>query len=343
MISDNHTPFLIAEMSGNHKQSLDVALKIVDAVAASGASALKLQTYTPDTMTINIKNDDFKVTSKDSLWNGEYLYDLYEKAHTPWEWHKEIFDYAKKLGLVAFSSPFDNTAVDFLEKLDVPCYKIASFENIDIPLIEKVSKTRKPIFISTGLAKEHEIADAIECARDNGCRDLILLKCTSNYPATPNNLNLSTIQDLKHKYKCWVGYSDHTIGITAAIASTALGAVAIEKHIYLSTSNDSVDSEFSADETTFAQLCKEVKNSQESIGRITYGPTQSEKASLKFRRSIYVVKNIDKGTILTQENIRCIRPGYGISPKYYKELIGKKVNREIKIGSPMKLEYITKI
>ncbi len=327
-------------MSGNHNQSLDNALKIVETAAKSGASAIKLQTYTPDTMTLNIKNDDFKIVSHDSLWNGEYLYDLYNKAYTPWDWHKEIFDYAKKLGLIAFSSPFDETAVEFLEDLDVPCYKIASFENIDLPLIEKVAKTQKPLFISTGLANESEITDAVEAARDNGCNDLVLLKCTSKYPAEYADLNLKTIIDLKHKNKCWVGYSDHTIGTTAAIASIALGAVVVEKHLSLSTTGKSVDSEFSANETTFKKLCEEIDCAFHSLGKVTYGPIESEMDSLKFRRSIYIVKDIDRGSILTTDNMKCIRPGYGLEPKHYNELIGKKVNCDLEMGAPMKLAYI---
>ncbi len=341
-IDEESKPFVIAEMSGNHNQSLDVALKIVDAAANAGASAIKLQTYTPDTMTLNIKKDDFKITSQDSLWCGEYLYDLYNKAYTPWDWHKEIFDYAKKLGLIAFSSPFDKTAVEFLEKLDVPCYKIASFENIDLPLIERVAKTQKPLFISTGLANENEITDAVECARDYGCKDLVLLKCTSKYPAEYIDLNLNTINDLKHKYMCWIGYSDHTIGTTAAVASIALGAVVVEKHLNLSATNKSVDGEFSANETTFKKLCEEINCSFQSLGKVTYGPTESERASLKFRRSIYIVKNINAGSSLTVENMRCIRPGYGLEPKYYNELIGKKVNCDLEMGTPMNFSYVVK-
>ncbi len=339
-IGEGCEPFVIAEMSGNHNQSLDIALKIVDAAAKSGASAIKLQTYTPDTMTLNIKKDDFKITSQESLWRGEYLYDLYKKASIPWDWHKEIFDYAKNLGLIAFSSPFDESAVEFLENQDVPCYKIASFENVDLPLIEKVAKTKKPLFISTGLADESEITDAVECARDNGCNDLVLLKCTSKYPAEHIDLNLITINDLKHKYKCLVGYSDHTIGTTASIASIALGAVVIEKHLSLSMNNESVDGAFSANEKTFKLLCEEIDHTFQSLGKVTYGPIESEKASLNFRRSIYIVKNIDKGSILTSDNMKCIRPGFGLSPKYYNELIGKKVNCELKMGTPMKLAYI---
>ena len=340
-IGSDSEPFVIAEISGNHNQSIETAFKIVAAAAESGASAIKLQTYTPDTMTLNIKTDDFKITSQNSLWSGEYLYDLYSKAYTPWEWHKEIFDYAKELGLIAFSSPFDETAVEFLENLDVPCYKIASFENIDLPLIGIAAKTQKPLFISTGLAEENEIKDAVECARDNGCKDLILLKCTSKYPADNIDLNLATINDLKNKYKCWVGYSDHTIGTTAAVASIALGAVVVEKHLSLSATKKSVDSEFSANEVNFKNLCEEINCCYKSLGKVKYGPIPSEMDSLKFRRSIYVVKNIDKGNILTTENMKCIRPGYGLEPKYYNELIGKKVNCDLKMGTPMNLSYIS--
>lgn len=340
IINRDVPPFIIAEMSANHNQSLESALKIVRAAAKSGVDAIKLQTYTADTMTIDVKSDNFKITSNDSLWKGQYLYDLYKKAYTPWEWHKEIFEYATSLGLIAFSAPFDDTSVDFLEKLDIPCYKIASFEILDLPLIERVGKTNKPMFISTGLATKKEITEAVDCARDSGCKDLVLLKCTSSYPALAKNANILTINDMSSSFNCWVGLSDHTLGTATSIASVAIGAVAIEKHITLSDNCSGVDDAFSIDEKEFEVLCGDVTKAWNSIGDVTYGPTESEIKSLKFRRTLYVVENLSKGDILTKQNLKRIRPGYGAHPKYYKGLLGQRVNRELPKGTPMDLSFI---
>ncbi|MCD4677178.1 MAG: pseudaminic acid synthase [Desulfobacula sp.] len=339
-IGKDHPPFIIAEMSGNHNQSLDRALKIVEAAANAGAHALKLQTYTADTMTLDLCDDDFCISDKGGLWDGESLYNLYQKAHTPWKWHKPIFDRCKELGLICFSTPFDETAVDFLESLNVPCYKIASFENIDIQLIKKVASTGKPVIISTGMATIAELAETIQKLRDTGCDDFILLKCTSSYPSTPKNSNLNTIPHMQDLFNCQVGLSDHTLGNGVSIASIALGATVIEKHFTLSREDGGVDSAFSIDPNELKNLVNETKRAWQSLGDIHYGPTDSEKKSFKFRRSLYVVKDIQKGESLSKENLKAIRPGYGLPPKYYQELTGKKVNQNLKKGTPFRWSFI---
>ena len=295
LIGDNQPPFVIAEMSGNHNQSLERALELVHAAKRSGADALKLQTYTADTLTIKSENRDFFVSDENSRWRGSYLYDLYESAYTPWEWHKTIFDEARNLDLICFSSAFDETAVDFLEKLDVPAYKIASFENSHLRLVEMIAKTGKPLIISTGLATLDEISETVECARSNGCKDLVLLKCTSSYPASPSNANLRTMHDLKKRFDCLVGFSDHSLGIGSAVGAVAIGASVIEKHFTISKSEESVDSFFSLSEQQFKNLVDECKSAWDSLGEVYYGPTPEEMPSIKFRRSIYAVQNIMKG------------------------------------------------
>ena len=332
-IGAKHPPFIIAEMSGNHNQSLDRALAIVEAAVKAGVHAVKLQTYTADTMTLDITEREFFINDQDSPWKGRSLYELYKEAYTPWEWHKPIFDRCRKLGVIYLSTPFDETAVDFLEKLDVPCYKVASFENTDIPLIRKVAAAGKPMIISTGMVTIAELDETVRIAREAGCRDLILLKCTSTYPATPENTNILTIPHMAKLFDCQVGLSDHTMGIGAAVASVALGATVIEKHFTLSRADGGVDSAFSMEPDEMRTLVVETKRAWQALGKVSYGPTEKEKKSLIFRRSLYIVQDMKKGDILTKENLRAIRPGLGLSPQYYYTLLGKRVNRHIKRGT----------
>lgn len=336
----NKPPFIIAEMSGNHNQSLDRALEIVEAAADCGVDALKLQTYTADTMTLDLKEGEFFIDDENSLWKGKSLYDLYKEAYTPWEWHEPIFNRCKELGLTYLSTPFDATAVDFLESLDVPLYKIASFENTDIPLIKKVAQTGKPMIISTGMATISELEETVNCAKENGCTDLTLLKCTSAYPADPKDINLRTIPHLRDMFDVKVGLSDHTLGVGVSVASVALGATVIEKHFTLKRSDGGVDSTFSLEPCEMQMLAEESKRAWESLGEIHYGLTEKEKDSRRYRRSIYVTKEIKVGDILSTENIKCIRPGYGLSPKYYENLIGKKSRAKIQEGTPFSMDYI---
>ncbi|GKV64851.1 MULTISPECIES: pseudaminic acid synthase [unclassified Sporosarcina] len=340
MIGRESEPFIIAEMSGNHNHSLERALQIVEAAAKSGADALKIQTYTADTMTLNIENPDFQIDDEKSLWNGNNLYQLYQQAYTPWEWHKPIFDRARELGMIAFSTPFDETAVDFLEELNVPLYKVASFENNDIPLIKKIAATGKPMIISTGMATVAELDEAVRAAKEAGCKDLILLKCTSTYPATAENTNILTIPHMRELFNVQVGLSDHTMGTGVAVASVALGATVIEKHFTLSRADGGVDSAFSMEPDEMAMLVDETERAWQAMGQVTYGATEAETESLKFRRSIYVSKDIKAGEQLDKENIRVIRPGYGLSPKHYNKLIGLKVPRDIAAGTPVSWELL---
>lgn len=327
-------PLVIAEVSANHNQSLDRALEIVDAAAAAGADAIKLQTYTADTMTIDHSEGEFFISDPGSLWNGTSLYDLYKRAYTPWEWHKPIFERCRQLGMIGFSTPFDPTAVDFLEDLGVSCHKIASFENIDLPLIAKVARTGKPMIMSTGMATAAEIDEAVRTARANGCENLILLKCTSSYPADPASSNLATIPHLRDMFDCHVGLSDHTMGIGAAVAATALGAVAIEKHLTMARDDGGVDSAFSMEPAELAALVRETATAAAAVGSVSYGPSAAEMGSLVFRRSIYVVSDVKAGEALTEENLRLIRPGLGLAPKHYADLIGKRVARDVARGTP---------
>lgn len=330
-----HPPFIIAEMSGNHNQSLERALEIVDAAAASGAHALKLQTYTADTMTLDLAEREFFISDPNSLWKGTSLYKLYQEAHTPWEWHKPIFDRCREKGVIYLSTPFDDSSVDFLESLQVPCYKIASFENTDLPMIRRVAATGKPLIISTGMASVAELDETVRAARQAGCRDLILLKCTSTYPATPENTNILTIPHLRELFDCEVGLSDHTMGVGVSVAAVALGATVIEKHFTLRRDDGGVDSTFSLEPEELRQLVLETERAWQSLGRVSYGPTEKEQKSLVFRRSLYVVQDMKAGDVLTTENIRAIRPGYGLAPKYYEILLGKKVSANIKKGTPI--------
>jgi N-acetylneuraminate synthase len=334
-IGRDSRPFVIAEMSGNHNQSLERALEIVRAAAGSGAHALKLQTYTPDTMTLDLDEREFHIGDPGSPWSGTSLYKLYGEAHTPWEWHKPIFECAAKMGLLAFSTPFDDTAVDFLEGLDVPCYKIASFENTDLPLIRRVAATGKPLIISTGMATVAELDETVRAARQAGCRDLILLKCTSTYPATPENTNILTIPHMRELFDCEVGLSDHTMGIGAAVASVALGATLIEKHFTLNRADGGVDSTFSMEPEEMKQLVVETERAWQALGRPSYGPTEAEKKSLQYRRSLYVVKDLRKGERLTRENVRAIRPGLGLPTRSLDEVLGRPVTQDVKRGTAL--------
>lgn len=333
-------PFIIAEMSGNHNQSLERALAIVDAAADAGVDAVKIQTYTADTMTIDIDTGEFFISDKDSLWKGETLYHLYEKAHTPWEWHKAIFERCKERGIMGFSTPFDDTSVDFLEDLGVPCYKIASFENVDLPLIRKVARTGKPIIASTGMTTVAELSDLVQTVRKNGCTDLTLLKCTSSYPASPEGTNLRTIPHMRELFGCAVGLSDHTLGIGAAVASVALGATVIEKHFTLSRVEGGVDAAFSLEPAEMAQLVRECRTAALALGAVSYERAEQEQKSLQFRRSLYVVEDMKAGDVFTEKNLRRIRPGMGLSPKYYDIILGKKANCNITRGTAVQWDLI---
>jgi len=328
-------------MSGNHNQSLDNALNIVQAAADSGAHALKLQTYTADTLTLDIKDGDFLIDNKDSLWDGKSLYDLYDIAHTPWEWHAPIMEKAKNLGMLCFSSPFDETAVDLLEDLNVPAYKIASFENSHLPLIQKVVSTGKPIIISTGLSNLSQINETVSLVKQGGCKNFALLKCTSSYPSNPKNSNVITIPHMRDMFDCEVGLSDHTLGIGAALAAVSHGATIIEKHFTLSRSDGGVDSAFSLTPDELKSLVDESERAWQSIGKVSYGPLKSEIGSLIFRRSIYISKDMKRGEKFTPENIRIVRPGHGLEPKYYDVVLGKKINQDAQKGTAFKWSLIS--
>lgn len=335
IVGVGQAPFIIAEMSGNHNQSLERALEIVEAAAKTGVHALKIQTYTPDTMTLDLDEREFHISDPTSLWAGSSLYKLYGEAYTPWEWHKPIFDLARELGIVAFSTPFDDTAVDFLESLDVPCYKIASFENADLPLIRRVAATGKPLIISTGMATIAELDDTVRAAREAGCKDLILLKCTSTYPATASNTNILTIPHMRALFGCEVGLSDHTMGVGVSIASLALGATVIEKHFTLNRADGGVDSTFSMEPSEMAQLVVEAERAWQAMGQISYGATEAEKKSLLFRRSLYIVKDVKAGDVLTPDNVRAIRPGFGLPTKYLEQVLGRAVIHDVKRGTAL--------
>lgn len=339
-IGSHHKPFIIAEMSGNHNQSLERAFEIVDAAAACGAHAIKLQTYTADTLTIDRKEGLFQISDENSLWKGKNLYELYKQAYTPWEWHKPIFERAKKHGMIAFSSPFDETAVDFLEDLNVPVYKIASFENTHWPLLKKVASTGKPVIMSTGISQISDIDESVRVLRENGCKDLVLLKCTSTYPAEPSNTNLMTIPHMSELFNCHVGLSDHTMGIGASVAAVALGARIIEKHFTLKRSDGGVDSAFSLEPEELKALVVESERAYLSLGNVKYGVQKAEEKSRMFKRSIYTTKDIQVGELLDVSNIRIIRPGDGLAPKYFEEFLGRKINKYIPAGTPLTWDAI---
>jgi pseudaminic acid synthase len=341
LIGPDHPPFVVAEMSGNHNQSLERALEIVEAAAKAGAHGLKLQTYTPDTMTLDLDEGDFHISDPNSLWAGTSLYKLYGEAHTPWEWHEPIFKRCRELGLEVFSTPFDETAVDFLEALNVPCYKIASFENTDLPLIRKVVATGKPVIISTGMASIAELDETVRAARQAGCKELILLKCTSTYPATPENTNVRTVPHLRDLFTVQVGLSDHTMGVGASVAAVALGAVMIEKHFTLARADGGVDSTFSLEPEEMRQLVIETERAWQSLGRISYGASEAEKKSMVFRRSLYVVKDMQAGEAFNAENVRAIRPGFGLPPKYLETVMGKHARTALKRGTALSWDIIS--
>jgi N-acetylneuraminate synthase len=332
-IGPGHPPFVIAEMSGNHNHSLDRALEIVQAAAKAGAHALKVQTYTADTMTLDLAEREFRIEDPKSPWQGRSLHDLYKEAHLPWDWHQPIFARARELGIIPFSTPFDATSVDFLESLGVPCYKIASFENTDLPLICKVAATGKPLIVSTGLATLAELDELVRAARSAGCRDLVLLKCTSSYPASPENSNIRTIPHLRDLFGCEVGLSDHTMGVGAAVASVALGATVIEKHFTLSRADGGVDSSFSLEPPELKQLVVETERAWQALGSVVYGPQETERKSLQFRRSLYIVRDLPAGAILGPEDVRVIRPGAGLPPKFLDQVLGRELRIAVKRGT----------
>ncbi len=337
-IGREHVPFVIAEMSGNHNQSLGRALKIVEAAAKSGAHALKLQTYTADTMTLNISSGEFVIDDKNSPWEGQNLYNLYKQAYTPWEWHQPIMQRANELGMICFSSPFDESAVDFLEELNVPAYKIASFENNHLPLIRRVASTGKPVIISTGMATISEINEAVVAARESGCKNLILLKCTSTYPATPEDSNILTIPHMRELFGCEVGLSDHTMGVGVSIAAVAHGATVIEKHFTLDRNDGGVDSVFSLEPNELKSLVVETERAYHSLGGVFYASTQGEEKSKIFRRSLYIVKDMNAGDIFTKDNLKIMRPGMGLAPKHYENILGRKIKRSVKKGTAVNWE-----
>jgi pseudaminic acid synthase len=339
-IGEGYCPFVIAEMSGNHNQSLERAMSIVDAAVDAGVHALKLQTYTAETMTLAVNDGAFFIDDPNSLWKGSSLYDLYQAAYTPWEWHEPIMERANELGLLCFSTPFDDTALELLEGLSVPAYKIASFENTHLPLIQKVAATGKPMIISTGMATIAELDETVQTIRAAGCEDFVLLKCTSTYPATPEHTNVLTIPHMRELYGCEVGLSDHTMGIGAAVAAVAHGATVIEKHFTLCRADGGVDSAFSLEPDEMRSLVIETERAWQSLGRVNYGPTEGEESSLIFRRSLYIAVDMEEGEVLTQENLRIIRPGFGLAPKYYHGLLGQKVNQSVKKGTAMKWELV---
>lgn len=333
-------PMIIAEMSGNHNQSLDRALQLIDSAAMSGVHGIKIQTYTADTMTIDVGDREFRITDDNSLWSGKSLYELYHEAHTPWEWHQAIFQRCDDHGLLCFSTPFDESAVDFLEELDVPCYKIASFENTDTQLLKKVASTGKPVIISTGMASIAELDETVRTVRSHGCEELVLLKCTSTYPASPEHSNIMTIPHMRELFNCHVGLSDHTHGIGVGVASVAYGAVLIEKHFTLRRDDGGVDAAFSMEPVEMQMLVEECSRAWQAVGNISYGPGSVEKSSMVFRRSLYITEDLAKGDILNKENLRAIRPGYGLPVKYIEQFLGKRVNRDLSRGTPLSWDVI---
>ena len=340
LIAEDQTPFIVAELSGNHQQDFALAEKMIEVAAKAGADAIKLQTYTADTMTLDVLSDDFKINEQGSLWQGENLYSLYQKASTPWQWHQALFEKATSLGLIAFSSPFDATAVDFLETLNVPCYKIASFENNDLPLIRKVALTGKPIIVSTGMASLEEIEEALATIYATGNQQVILLKCTSDYPADASDSHLATITDMKQRFDCLFGLSDHCSGNSVSLASIALGACMIEKHFVLDRNQGGVDAAFSLEPKELQELVVESKKVFQAMGKVTYGGSVNEQKSKKYRRSIYACQNIAKGESFSEENIRIIRPCFGLQPKYFEQLLKGKAKQDISLGTALNWDLI---
>ena len=338
LINVENPPYVIAEMSANHNGDINNAYKIIDMAKTAGADAVKLQTYKPDTITMDMHTPEFMIVG--GLWDGQSLYELYESAFMPWEWHKPLFEYAQKIGITIFSSPFDNTAVDLLEDLNAPAYKIASFEAVDLPLIKYVAQTGKPMIISTGMADSEEILEAIEAAKEGGCKELAILHCVSGYPAPAEDYNLRTLVDMQQRFGLVTGLSDHTIDNTTAISSVALGVSIIEKHVTLDRNGGGPDDSFSLEEEGLKKLCVGVKTAWQSLGKVDYGMKSSEQGSVKFRRSIYAVKDIKKGEQLTKENVKSIRPGFGLAPKYYEQILGKTAKFDIRRGTPLSFNLV---
>lgn len=339
LIGHRTPPYIIAEMSANHNGDINAAYSIIEAAKSSGADAVKIQTYTPDTITLNSKNEDFVI--KGGLWDGRTLYDLYQEAHTPWDWHKPLFDHARTVGITIFSSPFDATAIDFLEDLGAPAYKIASFEAVDLPLIRYAASTGKPIIISTGMADQHEISEAIEAAQSAGCTDLAILHCVSGYPAPAKDYNLATIPDMIDRFGLVTGLSDHTLDNTTAIASIVMGATIIEKHFTLDRNGGGPDDSFSLEPAEMAALCRDAQTAWSALGNVNYGRKSSEQGNVQFRRSLYFVRDMKVGDTITVDSIRSVRPGYGLSPKYYDFLIGKTVDRDISKNTPVSKNFLS--
>lgn len=337
-IGTRHAPYVIAELSANHNGSIEQAFRIIEAAARAGADAVKLQTYRPDTITLDSDAEEFLISG--GIWDGRRLYDLYAEAMLPWDWHKPLFDHARACGITIFSSPFDNTAVDLLEELGAPAYKIASFEAVDIPLIRYVASKGKPMIISTGMADLDEITEAVEAARARGCTELALLHCVSGYPAPASDYNLATLADMAARFDVPVGLSDHTIDNTTAIASVALGATIIEKHMTLDRTGGGPDDSFSLEPDEFAALCKGARTAWEAMGTVDYGRKSSEVANVKFRRSLYFVKDMKAGDVITEECVRSVRPGYGLAPKFLDDVLGKHVTHDIRCNSPVKLSDV---
>lgn len=335
-IGIDYSPYIIAELSANHNGKLETALRIVEEAKKVGADAVKLQTYTPDTITLNCEKEEFKIHG--GLWDGRTLYELYKEAHMPWDWHKPLFEYARKIGITIFSSPFDNTAIDLLEDLNTPAYKIASFEIVDLPLIKYAASTGKPMIISTGMADAEEIEEAIEAAREGGCEQLAVLHCVSGYPAPADDYNLRTLSDMITRFGLVTGLSDHTLDNTTAIASVALGASIIEKHFTLDKNGGGPDDSFSLQPREMAALCQGTKTAWQSLGKVDYGRKSSELGNIKFRRSLYFVKAIEEGELITADSVRCVRPGFGLAPKMLDEVVGRRAARKIHIHTPVRPE-----
>jgi pseudaminic acid synthase len=330
-IGPAHSPYVIAELSANHNGKVEIALRIIEEAKKAGADAIKLQTYKPQTITLNCDSEDFKI--RGGLWDGRTLYELYEEAHMPWDWHKPLFDYARQLGITIFSSPFDNTAIDLLEDLNAPAYKIASFEAVDLSLIRYAASTGKPMIISTGMADAEEIAEAIDAAREGGCKQLAVLHCVSGYPAPAEDYNLRTIPDMIERFGLVTGLSDHTLDNTTAIASVAMGASVIEKHFTLDRSGGGPDDSFSLEPADLVALCCSAKTAWSALGRVDYGRKSSELDNVKFRRSLYFVKGLKAGEIITRDAVRSVRPGYGLAPKHYDALIGRRLTQDVEYGT----------
>lgn len=339
-ISVSHAPYIIAEMSANHNGSIETAFKIIEMAKRCGADAVKMQSYTADTITLDSDKADFQIEG--GLWDGQTLYELYQSAYTPWEWHKPLFEKARSVGITMFSSPFDTTAVDMLEDLNAPAYKIASFEAIDLPLIKYVAQTGKPMIISTGMANDTEIMEAIEAAKSGGCEQLAVLHCVSGYPAPSSDYNLRTIQDMQQRFGLLTGLSDHTLDNTTAIASVALGASIIEKHVTLDRNGGGPDDSFSLEEPELKNLCEASRTCWEALGQVNYGRKSSEQGNAQFRRSLYFVKSLKAGDVITPDAIRSVRPGYGLPPKMYNQVVGKKVTQDVDFATPVSFDTISK-